>query len=106
MRWAQAEHRADRRGEDDFAAARRTEIDRVGALQEDFGLDAIVPSEPERNGMVQYFAEKPDGFATRDYGWVQFYGPRCTRPPIFVRDDAPLSISADRIGPASADPRI
>ena len=32
-------------------------------LQEDIGLDVLVHGEPERNDMVQYFAERLDGFA-------------------------------------------
>jgi len=42
--------------------------------------------EPERNDMVQYFAELLDGFVTTENGWVQSYGSRCTRPPIVVGD--------------------
>ena len=37
----------------------RAEIDRVIALQEEIGLDVLVHGEPERNDMVQYFAEQP-----------------------------------------------
>ncbi len=55
-------------------------------LQEDLGLDLIVHGEPERNDMVQYFAENLDGFATTEHGWVQSYGSRCTRPPILFGD--------------------
>ena len=33
------------------------------ALQEELGLDVLVHGEPERNDMVQYFAEQLDGFA-------------------------------------------
>ena len=32
-------------------------------LQEELGLDVLVHGEPERNDMVQYFAENLDGFA-------------------------------------------
>ena len=35
----------------------------VVALQEEIGLDVLVHGEPERNDMVQYFAEQLDGFA-------------------------------------------
>lgn len=44
--------------------------------------------EPERNDMVQYFAERLDGFATTEDGWVQSYGTRCVRPPILYGDVA------------------
>ena len=35
----------------------RDEIARVVELQEELGLDVLVHGEPERNDMVQYFAE-------------------------------------------------
>jgi 5-methyltetrahydropteroyltriglutamate--homocysteine methyltransferase len=58
------------------------EIERVIRLQESIGLDVLVHGEPERNDMVQYFAERLDGFATTRHGWVQSYGTRYVRPPI------------------------
>ena len=39
----------------------RDEIERVVDLQEELGLDVLVHGEPERNDMVQYFAENLDG---------------------------------------------
>jgi 5-methyltetrahydropteroyltriglutamate--homocysteine methyltransferase len=54
-----------------------------------------VHGEPERNDMVQYFAEHLDGFAVTRNGWVQSYGSRCTRPPILhgdVRRPAPITL--------------
>src|SRR5690606_8177412 len=57
----------------------RAEIERVIRLQERLGLDVLVHGEPERNDMVQYFAEHLDGFAVTRHGWVQSYGSRCTR---------------------------
>jgi 5-methyltetrahydropteroyltriglutamate--homocysteine methyltransferase len=64
----------------------RAEIRRVIAVQERLGLDVLVHGEPERNDMVQYFAEQLDGFAVTRHGWVQSYGSRCTRPPILHGD--------------------
>jgi 5-methyltetrahydropteroyltriglutamate--homocysteine methyltransferase len=64
----------------------RAEIDRVIRLQERLDLDVLVHGEPERNDMVQYFAEHLDGFAVTRNGWVQSYGSRCTRPPILYGD--------------------
>ncbi|KAB1657965.1 5-methyltetrahydropteroyltriglutamate--homocysteine S-methyltransferase [Pseudoclavibacter chungangensis] len=64
----------------------REEIARVVALQEELGLDVIVHGEPERNDMVQYFAENFDGFDVTVNGWVQSYGSRCTRPSILWGD--------------------
>lgn len=125
----------------------RAEIDDVIALQEKIGLDVLVHGEPERNDMVQYFAEQLDGFFATANGWVQSYGTRCVRPPIlygdvvrthpmtvdwityaqsltnkpvkgmltgpvtilawsFVRDDQPLSVSADQIALAIRDETV
>ena len=73
----------------------RSEIADVIALQEDLGLDVLVHGEPERNDMVQYFAEQLDGFAATHNGWVQSYGTRCVRPPILYGDvvrTAPMTV--------------
>jgi 5-methyltetrahydropteroyltriglutamate--homocysteine methyltransferase len=64
----------------------RAEIARVVELQEEIGLDVLVHGEPERNDMVQYFAENLDGFAVTENGWVQSYGSRCVRPSILWGD--------------------
>ncbi|PRZ08718.1 methionine synthase (B12-independent) [Isoptericola sp. CG 20/1183] len=82
-----------------YTAAMRAEIARVVALQEEIGLDVLVHGEPERNDMVQYFAELLDGFATTDLGWVQSYGSRCVRPPILWGDvtrPAPMTVEWTR----------
>jgi 5-methyltetrahydropteroyltriglutamate--homocysteine methyltransferase len=73
----------------------RAEIERVIVLQERLGLDVLVHGEPERNDMVQYFAEHLEGFAVTRHGWVQSYGSRCTRPPILhgdVRRPEPITV--------------
>lgn len=78
-----------------YTAAMRAEIASTVALQEELGLDVLVHGEPERNDMVQYFAEQLDGFATTVNGWVQSYGSRCVRPPILWGDvsrPAPLTV--------------
>ena len=75
----------------------RGEIDRPGyegevdrliteavAWQEATGIDVLVHGEFERTDMVEYFAEKLDGFHTTRSGWVLSYGSRCTRPPILA----------------------
>jgi 5-methyltetrahydropteroyltriglutamate--homocysteine methyltransferase len=113
-------------------------------LQERLEIDVLVHGEPERNDMVQYFAELLEGFVTTSHGWVQSYGTRCVRPPIlhgdvsrtrpmtvewssyaqsltsapvkgmltgpvtilawsFVRDDQPLSVTADQVALALRD---
>ena len=81
--------------EDVYKQAMRDEIRRVVDLQEEIGLDVIVHGEPERNDMVQYFAENLDGFAVTQNGWVQSYGSRCTRPSILWGDvsrPAPITV--------------
>lgn len=78
-----------------YDAAMREEIARVIGLQEELGLDVLVHGEPERNDMVQYFAEHLDGFAVTRNGWVQSYGSRCTRPSILWGDvtrPAPITV--------------
>ncbi|MCS5479985.1 5-methyltetrahydropteroyltriglutamate--homocysteine S-methyltransferase [Corynebacterium sp. YIM 101645] len=144
IRKARADHRTGALNDEQYTEALRTEVKSVIELQERLGIDVLVHGEPERNDMVQYFAELLDGFVVTENGWVQSYGSRCTRPPIvigdvsrpeamtvawaqyaqslsdkhvkgmltgpvtilawsFVRDDVPLSVSADQIGVALAD---
>jgi 5-methyltetrahydropteroyltriglutamate--homocysteine methyltransferase len=62
------------------------EIERVIRLQEEIGLDVLVHGEPERNDMVQYFAEQMDGYVFTENAWVQSYGSRYVRPPILFGD--------------------
>ncbi|MCS5720264.1 5-methyltetrahydropteroyltriglutamate--homocysteine S-methyltransferase [Herbiconiux sp. CPCC 205763] len=81
---------------DDYSELMRDEIRRVVELQEEIGLDVLVHGEPERNDMVQYFAENLDGFAVTENGWVQSYGSRCTRPSILWGDvSRPAPITVD-----------
>lgn len=82
-----------------YEARIRTEVDAVIDLQERLGLDVLVTGEPERNDMVQFFAERLDGFAVTAHGWVQSFGTRCTRPPIVVGDvsrPAPMTVELTR----------
>ncbi|MDA2812692.1 5-methyltetrahydropteroyltriglutamate--homocysteine S-methyltransferase [Nocardiopsis sp. RSe5-2] len=86
IRKARAEHRSGAIGGEEYERRMRAEIDKVIALQEDIGLDVLVHGEPERNDMVQYFAERLGGYTTTAKGWVQSYGSRCVRPPILFGD--------------------
>ncbi len=73
----------------------KNEIKRVVELQEELGFDVLVHGEPERNDMVQYFAENLEGFDVTVHGWVQSYGSRCTRPSILWGDvtrSAPITV--------------
>src|ERR671925_362247 len=64
----------------------RAEIERVIRFQEEVGLDVLVHGEPERNDMVQYFAEQMDGYVFTQNAWVQSFGSRYVRPPIIFGD--------------------
>ncbi|MEV6337911.1 5-methyltetrahydropteroyltriglutamate--homocysteine S-methyltransferase [Nocardia vinacea] len=98
-----------RKGEIDrceYVRRMRSEIADVIALQEKLGLDVLVHGEPERNDMVQYFAEQLDGFAATDAGWVQSYGTRCVRPPILFGDvvrPAPMTVDWIRYAQSLTD---
>lgn len=73
----------------------KKQIESVISLQEELGLDILVHGEPERNDMVEYFAEYLDGFAFTKHGWVQSYGSRCVKPPIIYGDvsrPAPITV--------------
>ena len=70
----------------EYTRRMKAEIATVIKLQEDLGLDVLVHGEPERNDMVQYFAEQLDGFFATTNGWVQSYGSRCVRPPVLFGD--------------------
>ncbi|MGF2946641.1 5-methyltetrahydropteroyltriglutamate--homocysteine S-methyltransferase, partial [Mycobacterium sp. Lab-001] len=86
IRKARAAFRSGEITEEEYVARMKREISDVIALQEQLGLDVLVHGEPERNDMVQYFAEQLSGFAATQNGWVQSYGSRCVRPPILYGD--------------------
>ncbi|WP_068187420.1 5-methyltetrahydropteroyltriglutamate--homocysteine S-methyltransferase [Mycobacterium sp. UM_CSW] len=88
IRKARAAFRVGEIDEAEYVAKMRKEIADVIALQEQLGLDVLVHGEPERNDMVQYFAEQLEGFFATQNGWVQSYGSRCVRPPILYGDVA------------------
>ncbi|WP_328546291.1 5-methyltetrahydropteroyltriglutamate--homocysteine S-methyltransferase [Streptomyces platensis] len=86
LRTARADLRAgriDTAGYHDRIAA---EIGDVLAFQEKAGIDVLVHGEPERNDMVQYFAEQLTGYLATQHGWVQSYGTRYVRPPVLAGD--------------------
>src|SRR5690606_32056297 len=83
---ARADLRAGRIDADGYEDRIRAEIQEVIAFQEKTGLDVLVHGEPERNDMVQYFAEQLTGYLTTQHGWVQSYGTRYVRPPILAGD--------------------
>ncbi|HET9875460.1 MAG TPA: 5-methyltetrahydropteroyltriglutamate--homocysteine S-methyltransferase [Mycobacterium sp.] len=86
IRKARAALAAGEIDEAEYTRRMQAEIADVIKLQEKLGLDVLVHGEPERNDMVQYFAEQLDGFFATQNGWVQSYGSRCVRPPILYGD--------------------
>ncbi|MBV9351403.1 MAG: 5-methyltetrahydropteroyltriglutamate--homocysteine S-methyltransferase [Mycobacterium sp.] len=88
IRKARAALRAGEIDQTEYIRRMKAEIAAVVKLQEELGLDVLVHGEPERNDMVQYFAEQLEGFFATQNGWVQSYGSRCVRPPILYGDVA------------------
>ncbi|MGH2990223.1 MAG: 5-methyltetrahydropteroyltriglutamate--homocysteine S-methyltransferase [Solirubrobacterales bacterium] len=86
IRKARAALREGEIDRDGYDERMRSEIKRVIDFQEEVGLDVLVHGEPERNDMVQYFAEQMDGYAFTQNAWVQSYGSRYVRPPILYGD--------------------
>ncbi|MFF5934007.1 5-methyltetrahydropteroyltriglutamate--homocysteine S-methyltransferase [Streptomyces sp. NPDC012508] len=86
LRTARAELRAGRIGAKGYEERIKDEIREVLAFQELVGVDVLVHGEPERNDMVQYFAEQLTGYLATRHGWVQSYGTRYVRPPVLAGD--------------------
>ncbi|MFD6919581.1 5-methyltetrahydropteroyltriglutamate--homocysteine S-methyltransferase [Streptomyces sp. NPDC059944] len=86
LRAARADLRTGRTDVRGYEERIRTEIGEVIAFQEKAGLDVLVHGEPERNDMVQYFAEQLTGYLATQHGWVQSYGTRHVRPPVLAGD--------------------
>lgn len=86
LRVARADLRAGRIDTAGYEERIRTEIREVIAFQEKTGVDVLVHGEPERNDMVQYFAEQLTGYLATQHGWVQSYGTRYVRPPVLAGD--------------------
>ncbi|MEV5930320.1 5-methyltetrahydropteroyltriglutamate--homocysteine S-methyltransferase [Streptomyces cellulosae] len=86
LRTARADLRAGRLDTAGYEERIKTEIQEVISFQEKTGIDVLVHGEPERNDMVQYFAEQLTGYLATQHGWVQSYGTRYVRPPILAGD--------------------
>ncbi|MBV1946752.1 5-methyltetrahydropteroyltriglutamate--homocysteine S-methyltransferase [Streptomyces sp. BV129] len=86
LRTARADLRAGRIDTAGYEERIKAEIQEVISFQEKTGLDVLVHGEPERNDMVQYFAEQLTGYLATRHGWVQSYGTRYVRPPILAGD--------------------
>ncbi|MGN7781294.1 5-methyltetrahydropteroyltriglutamate--homocysteine S-methyltransferase [Mycolicibacterium sp. 22603] len=86
IRVARADLRAGKIDDAAYQQKMRDEVAAVIKLQEELDIDVLVHGEPERNDMVQYFAEQLEGFSATQNGWVQSYGSRCVRPPVLFGD--------------------
>ncbi|SDN27574.1 5-methyltetrahydropteroyltriglutamate--homocysteine S-methyltransferase [Streptomyces wuyuanensis] len=86
LRTARADLRAGRIDAAGYEERIKAEIQKVVSFQEKTGIDVLVHGEPERNDMVQYFAEQLTGYLATQHGWVQSYGTRYVRPPILAGD--------------------
>ncbi|MGD6740706.1 5-methyltetrahydropteroyltriglutamate--homocysteine S-methyltransferase [Streptomyces sp. BH106] len=86
LRAARADLRAGRIDTAGYEDRIRNEIREVVSFQEKAGIDVLVHGEPERNDMVQYFAEQLTGYLATQHGWVQSYGTRYVRPPVLAGD--------------------
>jgi 5-methyltetrahydropteroyltriglutamate--homocysteine methyltransferase len=86
LRQARAALRQGRLTTQAYEEQMRDGVRHVIALQEELGIDVLVHGEPERNDMVQYFAEQLVGVLSTRNGWVQSYGTRYVRPPIIAGD--------------------
>ncbi|NNN29317.1 5-methyltetrahydropteroyltriglutamate--homocysteine S-methyltransferase [Streptomyces sp. S3(2020)] len=86
LRAARADLRAGRIDGAGYEERIEAEIQEVISFQEKTGIDVLVHGEPERNDMVQYFAEQLTGYLATQQGWVQSYGTRYVRPPILAGD--------------------
>jgi 5-methyltetrahydropteroyltriglutamate--homocysteine methyltransferase len=96
IRSARARNTKGELSNEQYEQLMKDEIKRVVDLQEELGYDVLVHGEPERNDMVQYFAENLEGFDVTVHGWVQSYGSRCTRPSILWGDvtrSAPITVA-------------
>ena len=72
----------------DYEAAMDQQIAFMIGIQEALGLDILVHGEPERTDMVEFFGQQLDGMLFTQHGWVQSFGSRCVRPPVFWNDIA------------------
>jgi 5-methyltetrahydropteroyltriglutamate--homocysteine methyltransferase len=86
IRQTRAALRAGEIDEAEYERRMKAEIENVVRFQDELGLDVLVHGEPERNDMVQYFAEQLSGYVATERSWVQSYGSRYVRPPILYGD--------------------
>jgi len=86
VRSARRRHRQGELGTAEYETFLEREIERAVRVQEAAGIDLPAHGEFERADMVEYFAERFDGYAFTRHGWVQSFGTRCVKPPILYGD--------------------
>ncbi|MGF1685464.1 5-methyltetrahydropteroyltriglutamate--homocysteine S-methyltransferase [Photobacterium japonica] len=99
IRTQRSDFKAGRLSEQDYNTAMKGHIADAIERQQRLDLDVLVHGEPERNDMVEYFAELLEGFAVTRFGWVQSYGSRCVKPAVIVSDiyrSAPMTVEWTR----------
>lgn len=82
LRSKRAQYLAGKISKQDYDAYIEEQIKYAINLQEELGLDVLVHGEFERSDMVEFFAQKLDGYLCTKHGWVISYGSRAIRPPI------------------------
>ncbi len=95
LRRARTAYRAGKLPEAEYEALIRERIRYVIQVQEELELDVLVHGEFERSDMVEFFAERLEGFAITQHGWILSYGTRVYRPPILygdVRRPGPMTL--------------
>jgi 5-methyltetrahydropteroyltriglutamate--homocysteine methyltransferase len=106
IRSLRARHRRGEVGLDDYRAEIDGWIEHAISKQEDLGLDVLVHGEFERTDMVEFFAEKLEGIAVTQHGWVQSYGNRYVRPPIIwsdIRREEPMTLREFNVAKSHTD---
>ncbi|HEU5208379.1 MAG TPA: 5-methyltetrahydropteroyltriglutamate--homocysteine S-methyltransferase [Longimicrobiales bacterium] len=96
VRAARRRYHAGEIGAEEYERFLQKEVERAVQVQEAAGIDVPAHGEFERGDMVEYFAERFDGYAFTRHGWVQSFGTRCVKPPILfgdVRRPAPVTVA-------------
>ncbi len=106
IRRARANWKKGNLSDAEYQAAMDLQIAYCIGVQEALGLDVLVHGEPERTDMVEFFGEQMDGILFTQHGWVQSFGSRCVRPPIFWSDitrPRPMTIREFKVAQALTD---
>ncbi len=96
VRKMRADYRSGKISQAEYDSFVKEKIREVIRFQEEIGLDVLVHGEFERTDMVEFFAEKLEGIAPTQAGWIISYGTRTYRPPIIFGDVArtqPMTVS-------------